>query len=355
MIRVLHSIDVRPRGIDGSASCAKPPTTPVVQRMMTLACAALLYVWPLSGAHALPEIRMTETNRVPSCVTPARLMQFLAERNPNVQPKFRNIAALYEQHGRANNVRWDYAFFQMIVETNALLFKNGSGKGDVSPQQNNFAGIGTTGGGVPGDSFADVSTGVLGQFQHLIAYSGERVADPVGQRTRERQDDIIERSRALKRPVTFRDLARRWAVDARYGTTIEGVASRFRATYCNGAEPERPHAVPPEPSVVARANAAVPNQAAPASSGATRAPRIAQTPTACRVFAASYGGDKAILVRAVAGDEWHYTAVQVLDGQQTMLARNFIASHAQGGELVGEFNTRDAALNRAFALCPQKN
>ena len=35
----------------------------------------------------------------------------------------------------------------------------------------NFAGIGTTGGGVPGNSYPDVRTGVRAQIQHLKAYA----------------------------------------------------------------------------------------------------------------------------------------------------------------------------------------
>ena len=41
--------------------------------------------------------------------------------------------------------------------------------GDVSVEQFNFAGIGTTGGGVPGNSYPDVRTGVRAQIQHLKA------------------------------------------------------------------------------------------------------------------------------------------------------------------------------------------
>ena len=78
-------------------------------------------------------------------------------------------------------MRWDYAFFQMAVETNFLTYRKGNGRwGDVNPKQNNFAGLGTTGGGVPGDSYPDVDTGVLAQIQHLVVYSGERIDDPVG-------------------------------------------------------------------------------------------------------------------------------------------------------------------------------
>ena len=131
-------------------------------------------------AAGLPSIRTSETSTVPACVTPARLMAFLAARNETLDPRYADIAKLYKQHGERYRVRWDYAFFQMVVETNALKFRRGDGNpGDVKPKQNNFAGLGTTGGGVPGDSYPDVSTGVLAQIQHLVAYSGEKVDRPV--------------------------------------------------------------------------------------------------------------------------------------------------------------------------------
>src|SRR5262249_27539666 len=126
-----------------------------------------------------------------------------------------------------------YAFFQMLVETNYLSYKTGSGRwGDVDPRQNNFAGIGTTGGGVPGDSFPDVSTGVLAQMQHLVAYSGERGMFPMAPRTREKQEEIIEQSLALGRPVRFDDLTNRWAADRTYAKSMEWVAERYRQANC---------------------------------------------------------------------------------------------------------------------------
>ena len=88
-------------------------------------------------------------------------MAFLATRNSNLIPRFSTIASWYARHGDAWRVRWDYAFFQMLIETNFLTYRQPNGRwGDVDPKQNNFAGLGTTGGGVPGDSYPDVSTGV---------------------------------------------------------------------------------------------------------------------------------------------------------------------------------------------------
>jgi hypothetical protein len=324
-----------------------------------------------AAAQSLPEIRLSATNRVPACVTPDRLMRFLTERNPDLLPKFRNIAAYYKQHGERLRVRWDYAFFQMVIETNYLLFKNNAGQGDVDPRQNNFAGIGTTGGGVPGDSFPDVSTGVLGQMQHLVAYSGEMVAAPVATRTREKQEDIIALSRALRRSVTFRDLAGRWAVDRRYGRSIAFIADRYRERFCTGKEADEPPVIeakaapvsrrvaaatpPPPPRAPLAASPPAPGAAEtslPPPMGLVRGPMPARAPAACKVFTASYGGEKNVLIRRRVGGELHYTALQVLDGSERPLVESFIRTHAQGGEAIAEYPSREAALTSAFDLCP---
>lgn len=330
------------------------------------------------AAAAPPEIRVTDRNRVPQCVTPEKLTRFLESGNPAIEAKFRGIARFYKEHGERLRVRWDYAFFQMVVETNYLKFANNKGKGDVSPKQNNFAGIGTTGGGVPGDSFPDVSTGVLGQMQHLVAYSGEPVTNPVAPRTREKQDDIIKASLKLKRPPTFKDLAGRWAVDKRYAATIEGIAERFRAEHCNGREPEPAPAAEqiaakaPRPAA-AKASASGPMATASLgernSAGAKLADvktevkanagsKSAQTKSSaskasCTVQTASYGGEKNLLIRSFKGTELQLTALQVLSGQETELAGAFIRSHTTGGETIGEFANRDEALRKAFTLCPE--
>lgn len=184
-------------------------------------------------ADAAPNIRITDNNRVPACVTPERLMAFLTARNRRLNPKYREIAHLYRHWGEAWRVRWDYAFYQMIIETNALTFRRPDGRrGDVHEKQNNFAGIGATGGGVPGDRFPDVSTGVHAQIQHLVTYSGVPVRQPIAPRTALVQDHIVMLSRRLGRPVTFADLAKRWAVDPAYWRSISTLATGFEQTYC---------------------------------------------------------------------------------------------------------------------------
>ncbi|CAN1724617.1 conserved exported protein of unknown function [Hyphomicrobium sp. 1Nfss2.1] len=213
----------------------------------------------LVAAHAEaapPKIRTDAGNTVPRCVTPQRLMAFLKTRNSNLDPRFASIASFYKKHGEAWGVRWDYAFFQMALETNFLTYRRGNGDwGDVNPRQNNFAGLGTTGGGVPGDSYPDVSTGVLAQIQHLVVYSGQRINNPVGARTRLKQDDIIAVMASKNGQTTFGDLARRWAADRHYGASIEWVASSYRQSFCTGPDPvEEARAVPEKPVRQARNN-----------------------------------------------------------------------------------------------------
>ncbi|MGQ0674013.1 MAG: hypothetical protein ACT4N2_14205 [Hyphomicrobium sp.] len=205
-----------------------------------LALAMAILLLPVAGpSHAAPapEIRTSERNPVPACVTPDRLMAFLKSRNGRLDPRFADIATHYKTFGEAWRVRWDYAFFQMAIETNFLTYRAPSGRmGDVDPRQNNFAGIGTTGGGVPGDRFPDVKTGVHAQIQHLVVYSGERLAAPIAPRTQLKQDHILVESLKLERPVRFGDLARRWAVDRNYDKSIEWVADSYRSRYCRGRE-----------------------------------------------------------------------------------------------------------------------
>ena len=316
-------------------------------------------------------IRLAPGESVPACVTPARLMAHVRERTPKLDPRFNDIAKYYKQHGEALRVRWDYAFYQMLIETNYLSYKTGAGRwGDVNPKQNNFAGIGTTGGGVPGDSFKDVSTGVLGQIQHLVAYSGERVTDPVAPRTALKQDEIIEQSRRLKRAVRFSDLSRRWAVDWRYGTSIEYVAQRYRKTHCDAeGAPLQPSPDPTEdrPQAPARAPvqeaAATPRMPSAPSAKAAPATPVRNTPAAspmlagssgtCGIWSASYGGQVSLLIRSIVGSTTNYTVLQVDAGAEDTQARAFIDTHALQGEMLERFPSKEAAFSRAFELCPR--
>jgi Mannosyl-glycoprotein endo-beta-N-acetylglucosaminidase len=323
------------------------PMGPRRSEWVLLLAAAVTAMWGVApgaaaapmGRPVLPEIRISPaTQRVPACVTPSRLTRHLLERTRDLDPRFRDIAGYYKLHGEALGVRWDYAFYQMLLETNYLSYKKDSGRqGDVGPRQNNFAGLGATGGGVPGDSFPDVSTGVLAQMQHLLAYSGERVAKPLAQRTREKQDDIIAQSRTLRRPVRFDDLTNRWAKDRNYAKSIEWVAERYRSANCTQTGAPLKPAQDDAPTERQRTSLA---PAAP-----TRAP-------ACEVLAASYGGSVAVLIRSMAGTTVNYTVLQVDEGLEQTQTDAFLETHMPDGKTIARYDSRDSALARAFELCP---
>ncbi|WP_459566340.1 N-acetylmuramoyl-L-alanine amidase [Clostridium sporogenes] len=77
----------------------------------------------------------------------------------------KNFISIVWQEANLEGIKPDVAFMQIMKETNFLRFT-----GDVKECQNNFAGIGATGGGVSGAYFKDTRTGVRAVVQHLKAY-----------------------------------------------------------------------------------------------------------------------------------------------------------------------------------------
>ena len=187
-------------------------------------------------ASDLPEVKVSDANQVPACATPGRLMAYLRTRNPAADPRFEGVATEYMRHGEALGLRWDMAFFQMILETGALRYN-----GDVRSDQNNFAGLGASGGGQHGESFRDVSSGVRAHLQHLLMYAGDHVDDPVAERTRKVQEwgVLTKWHKSLGGPVTFTALAKQWAPGSRgYSRDVATISEAFYGTHCNAPDPQ---------------------------------------------------------------------------------------------------------------------
>lgn len=414
-------------------------------RFRAAALAPLLLLPATADAADLPPIRTSETNRVADCATPGRLTSYLKQRNPKLHPRYEGLAAEYMRHGEALGVRWDYAFFQMILETGYLTYG-----GDVKPEQNNFAGLGATGKGARGESFGDISTGARAHIEHLVMYSGERVEAPVAERTRNIQawGVLTKWQQGISGPITFSQLAKKWAPGSRrYVTDIDTIANRFFEGPCREPDPvmaaveSAPRADAPSapaagrvaeeapvagndvlPAKGAAAVAAVASEtkskppaqtasmapplkllnpasgpdtvvetaavdaasAAPATESA-KSVEVAALPGAlpgagkaepqperkadkkpekpgkkdaasagkCRVWTASYGGSKAIIIKAVADKTTNYTVLDVNEGAEKREAEAYINAYAKGGTSVGEFTSQAQALEKAFELCPE--
>lgn len=208
---------------------------------------AMLTVSGSAFAGGLPQIIASANNAVPKCVTPTALMEFIKERNSHhsppheIAPRFDHVAALYQRIGSCVSrepdkcvaVRWDYAFFQMLLETGYLYF-GGPDAAGVRPVDNNFAGLGATKPGKRGERFKDVKTGVLAHLQHVLMYSRTPIPHPIAKRTQLVQNDVRDIMNRLHRPVTFADLAQVWTGvgRSRYARDMQRIAAKFHEEFC---------------------------------------------------------------------------------------------------------------------------
>ncbi len=75
------------------------------------------------------------------------------------------MVELYYEEAASENIKWDIAFCQALLETGFFTFG-----GTVVPEQNNFCGLGTTSATVRGAYFLTPRYGVRAHIQHLLAY-----------------------------------------------------------------------------------------------------------------------------------------------------------------------------------------
>jgi len=153
-----------------------------------------------------------------SMVTAAQLEAELSSVNPShIHP---DIAQLYVDWGNRFGIKADLAFAQMLNETGYLRYG-----GDVQPWQNNFAGIGATGGGNPGNSFATPELGVIAHYAHLAWYV---FPNHVNDYCNSAYDPRHFGSTHINSVRTLRDLGGRWAVPGTtYGDDLARIATRI--------------------------------------------------------------------------------------------------------------------------------
>ena len=142
--------------------------------------------------------------------TQQQCVKYLLRNNPhpNLKVSAEEIVAYYYEEGKREGIRPDVAFAQALKETG--FFRYG---GDVIPEQNNYCGLGTTGGGVKGEFFATPQLGVRAHIQHLLAYSSTRrptmpIVDP--------RYGIVRQAYGSRTLGNWQDLNGRWAVPGRY-------------------------------------------------------------------------------------------------------------------------------------------
>ena len=130
------------------------------------------------------------------------------EVTPKISLDLQDFIQVYLDEGEVEGVRGDIAFIQSVHETGKFLFT-----GDVVPEQMNYAGIGTVGGGVKGHYFKTVQEGIRAQIQHLKAYASK---EPLKNKSVDPRFHLVSRGSAK----TVRGLTGKWATDKAYGDKL---------------------------------------------------------------------------------------------------------------------------------------
>ena len=104
-------------------------------------------------------------------VTKKQAVAYIKQTNPKVRLacSVEELVDFYWQEAEREEVRPDLALAQSLVETGTYAYG-----GDVHHNQNNFCGLGTTGGGVKGATFKTPELGVRAHIQHLLAYTQKK-------------------------------------------------------------------------------------------------------------------------------------------------------------------------------------
>jgi hypothetical protein len=179
-----------------------------------LAVGALVLTSCQSTERAFPTVRYGAADRPLLIASRGRaqvpeLVAFFTATNPRVdRARLNELARTYLDEAAAEGINSDIAFCQMVHETNYLRFG-----GAARPRQNNFCGLGVTGGGPRGPSFPSVRIGVRAHIQHLKAYAD---AEPLHQDCVDPRFALVRRARA----PFVEDLAGTWATDPQYAVKL---------------------------------------------------------------------------------------------------------------------------------------
>ena len=150
-------------------------------------------------------------------VPPGKMAAYIRRRNPEAKLNcsIEDLVGFYYAEAGMEGVRPDLALCQAIKETGCFAYG-----GDVVAAQNNYCGLGTTGGGVKGHFFATPKDGVRAHVQHLLAYTSTRpphqaLADPRYELLKEKRPDVFGQV------TTWVGLNGKWAVPGKtYGQDI---------------------------------------------------------------------------------------------------------------------------------------
>jgi hypothetical protein len=146
-----------------------------------------------------------------------QLVDFFLSQNP-AYPDMRfleNLADYYVREAAIEGINSDVAWVQMCLETGYLRYG-----GLVTPDMNNFCGLGSRSSAEPGARFPTPLVGVRAHIQHLHAYA---TTYPLRQSLVDPRYHYVQRGRAPD--VTY--LAGTWAADKSYGNKLVSLLEKL--------------------------------------------------------------------------------------------------------------------------------
>jgi hypothetical protein len=179
------------------------------------------FAWNAGAEPLVPPVSQPEISIIgDSSLDYNQMVDFAHSINPEFPCQ---LAEYYLEYGKKYGVRGDIAFAQMLLETGYYQYG-----GDVHLDQNNFAGIGTIGGGVVGNGFSTIEEGVKAHIQHLCAYAEDN--------PHIMQDDLVDPRFQLVThgsATTWTALDGKWATNPQYGESILDLYHRMAANQPN--------------------------------------------------------------------------------------------------------------------------
>ncbi len=169
-----------------------------------------------------------------SIIGPAELTQwFLAtrRRGARITVPMEELTRFFIEEGQAAQVRGDIAFAQSILETASFYFPDG---GQLTPTDNNFAGMDACDSCARGRGFVDARTGVRAQLQQLRIY-----ADPAATNASFNPPPVVANldRHSLKGSVpTWDGLTHTWATADEYGDRILDIYEQILGWLTDRAE-----------------------------------------------------------------------------------------------------------------------
>ena len=168
-----------------------------------------------------------------SILSPSEMVAWFegTHRHARITVTMLELAQDYVDEGTAIGVRGDIAFAQSILETGSFYFPDG---GQLTPQDNNFAGINACDSCPHGSPFPDARTGVRAQLQLLRVY-----ADPSFSSAKLPSPPVLSGldSHFLKgRVATWNGLTHTWATADAYGDRILQIYEQMLAWLTDRAD-----------------------------------------------------------------------------------------------------------------------